>query len=529
MMTACTPGAVTNRLGKTPDIPDQEKCDPTALNNILSPLVFDWPTSTRGDLEDAMSQGVVVVNFSCQGAKVLPDCKVEGGYGYRAVTPKTEQNLIEGKDNIRASFGGVVAGVSAQMDRESKLDMSYVLVGKSSTPRGRVSTADLQGDDFCKGATHFVKRADVGAWTMVTGKNVKAGVAARIMTQGAETASSSKEVRSKTDGNPKSCNGAKKGDSSAPSGCQSLIRVSLAPIKKSAKGAVSISKSGGDDGIGCPKGFVSAHGTCQQKAQVKGAFLCKRGDDKGCAEQCKKGSDGSCNRLATSLLYSNMGSNGSSAKEDRARMKRSVTILGPLKKRLNDACFKGDQGASCMGLAFVGFVAARSIRDEAEQMKVFGRLAGAVLKGCESGDFRSCAMARQFMVQNPDTAAGLKGTFPSPAKAYIAAIGRGCKGGNAAPCGFLAFELADGSVIQGKAAAAPEIAHKACLGDFAEACLLEAALSDGAACKKLYGQLERTVKESFSRSQVCEAATTLPDNTGVAKKAKARACLLGSC
>lgn len=335
---ACTPGAATDTLVDTPDVPDGDKCDAKTIGGVISPYVLEWPTSTRGDLEAAMGSGVVVVSYSCDGVKVLPDCKVDGDYGYLALTPKTESNLIEGADNIRASFGGASFGVDAKMERGAKLDMSYMLVGKRSTQRNTVTKADLVGDDFCAGATHFVKRADVGAWTMVTGKNVTAGIAAKVMNQGVGAESSNKELRSKADGDPKTCKSAKKGDPDSPDGCGALILVSLAPIKSGEAKIADIKKTGVDDTFECPAGRVKAEGGgCVTKEAAKGAYLCEGSDVDECVAQCKAGSDGSCGRLANKAIYVD----GENA--DDAQMQKTIELLTPLRPRFETACKNGSR------------------------------------------------------------------------------------------------------------------------------------------------------------------------------------------
>ena len=179
-LTHCTPGSALSGAARAPGVPG-EGCDPKALDEVSSPLSIDWPSNARSDLEAAMHDGVVVVSFTCDKVKVLPDCKVAGSYGYRAVTPREESVLIEGRDNIQASFGGVSWAVGGNFERDAKLDLSYVLVGKQSTPRTSLHQDELEGGDFCKGATHFVKRADVGAFAYATGTRVAAGMSAKVL------------------------------------------------------------------------------------------------------------------------------------------------------------------------------------------------------------------------------------------------------------------------------------------------------------------------------------------------------------
>ena len=86
----CTPGVAGN-LAKAPTV---EGCDPKGVGGVVSPLIVEWPSNARSDLEHAMHDGVVVVSFTCEKVTVLPDCKLKGGeYGYRALTTLTRASL----------------------------------------------------------------------------------------------------------------------------------------------------------------------------------------------------------------------------------------------------------------------------------------------------------------------------------------------------------------------------------------------------------------------------------------------------
>lgn len=522
---ACTPGAATDSLVETPDVPDGDKCDAATIGGVISPYVLEWPTSTRGDLEAAMAGNVVVVSYSCDGVKVLPDCKVEGDYGYLALTPKTESNLIEGADNIRASFGGASFGVDAKLERGAKLDMSYMLVGKRSTQRSTVTKADLVGDDFCAGATHFVKRADVGAWTMVTGKSVSAGLAAQVMNQGVGAESSNKEVRSKADGDPKTCKGAKKGDADAPDGCGALILVSLAPIKGGDAKIADIKTTGVDDTFECPAGRVKAEGGgCVTKAAATGAYLCDASNTDECLAQCKAGSDGSCGRLANQVIYV-QGETG-----DDAQMKKAIGMFKPLAERFRTAC-ENDQAPACMASVFIMLPELANIESapQAERVAKLNTIAKFMERGCAAGDPKACSFFRLVFVDGREK---LKEAGIDTMANYKRALEIGCRGGQAAPCAYLAFEQTMGTVIKQDVQAAQRNAHKACLGDSADACLLASALaSDADTCSEDIGKLGKEAGQAFSASEVCaeEILSEAKADGGAAKKTRERACKMIDC
>ena len=47
-----------------------------------TPLVLDWSTQDRMDLEEAMHDGVAVVEYRCGKLRLIPGCRTTGGYGF---------------------------------------------------------------------------------------------------------------------------------------------------------------------------------------------------------------------------------------------------------------------------------------------------------------------------------------------------------------------------------------------------------------------------------------------------------------
>jgi len=512
LVAACSPG-VGSGLAKAPKA---EGCDPTALNGVVSPLIVEWPSNARSDLESAMHDGVVVVSFTCDKVTVLPDCKVKGSYGYRAVTPRVETTLIEGKDNIQASFGGVAWAVSGNLSREAKLDLSYVLVGKMSTTRAAVHRGDLEGgDDFCKGATHFVKRADVGAFAYASGTKVQAGMSAKALGQGTSGDTKSDEVQTKKDGDQAACKSGKLADGKAPEGCAAGIRVSLAPIKEGGTSKdESVSKKGVSDGLGCPKGFAYVDGACTDKPGDK-AVLCADGDEKDCEKQCAAGSDPSCDRYARVLLY----------RDEEG--KQDAKVMGAIKAnatRFEAAC-AADQPAACTALGvqiLMEMMTKGDLSNKAQAKRAWDFMAN----GCRAGDYVACSFLR-FTAADPDMQ---KETGIDGEKLFADAITRGCAAGNATPCGFMAFEHAAG---KGKLAHDPkkalELADKACLGAFTEACQFHAALlGDAPRCEKIWSGTSEKLAHVYDAKDLCSATSDIPHDAARAKKSLEQACSLGA-
>ena len=43
---------------------------------------MDWKPEQRGDLEIAMRKGVVALAYDCQSVRMLPNCRIDGEYGF---------------------------------------------------------------------------------------------------------------------------------------------------------------------------------------------------------------------------------------------------------------------------------------------------------------------------------------------------------------------------------------------------------------------------------------------------------------
>lgn len=484
-----TPGLGSSPVAKVakkpepPPIPDEEPCDPQGLDQVLSPLVIDWPATLRGDLETAMAGQVAVLAFSCDEVRVLSACKVSGAYDYRGISLKTDSTLISGKDNIRASFGGIAFGLSADLQRDAKLDLATVLVGKLGTTRTSLYRGELASE--CAGATHFVQRADVGAFAMSTGTSVQAGAAAEVWGQGLSAGAASKEARSKTDGDPKQCQQADAEAESAPERCRALIRVSLVPIREGnpdAAGALEARGSSGADSIGCPEGFVFSQGACRRRSDRVKTYLCREKDEVECRVQCELGDLPSCDRWA--------GIRGERFIDLDAIDLEELERVQP---KLVEACAH-DLPAACGVLAAIevkraAVDAAKLGRDPApsdlEKLRPrFRRAFEYFEQACVAGERRACDATRKFYADEA-RARAMTGIEKSRER-FVQLLRRGCSSASAVACSQLARELITGAWTKSDVAAALTHADKACTGGAAGACLTAGALlGEAKACSEL--------------------------------------------
>jgi TPR repeat protein len=309
-------------------------------------------------------------------------------------------------------------------------------------------------------------------------------------------------------------NPAKLADRQAPEGCGAGIRVALAPIKDGSSKDESVSKKGLSDGLGCPKGFFYVDGACTSTAAGK-ATLCSEGDEPGCQKQCSDGSRASCDRYARVLLY----------RDDEG--KELDAVLGKInavKARFEEAC-ASDQPATCTALGVAAFSPLLKSGDASDKPKL-KRGVEYMAAGCRAGDFVACSFVRMMAGERGmGTEVGVNGE-----KLLKDTLSKGCAGGGAVPCGFQAFEHATGQVsIKQDASRALEFSEQACLGSFAEGCLLHAGLlASKERCEQAWQGADSRLQHIYRADEICALADQVPDDAAKAKKSLARACELGA-
>jgi hypothetical protein len=84
LVVACQSGKVAQTveptLPKGADAMGETSC--ANADARITPLIVDWPQEQRGDAEAEMSGALAVVAYDCKAIRVLPDCHIEGSYGY---------------------------------------------------------------------------------------------------------------------------------------------------------------------------------------------------------------------------------------------------------------------------------------------------------------------------------------------------------------------------------------------------------------------------------------------------------------
>lgn len=391
------------------------KCNDAALADEAMTFVVDWKDGQRAALESAMGKGVAVVKYSCNGVKVLPACRVRGDYGYAGSTQR--KKVINMKDAVQAQaqFGGRHIGASfqGQFAQGRSLSLAYTTVGASSTTVTTVDKSMLTGR--CKGATHFVYEAEVGAFAVATTSKGEASAFGEVFGQGsASGATASGKSAMTADGNIKACSRASKKDTDSVADCSAIVRISLLPVEAKGGGRKSV---GVPDVRSCPPGYVYTDDECVPKAEAS-TFLCDKSDYQQCFTQCAKGHMGSCGRLGLMDIK---------GEEDVRAMTKDAALdaehfqgnAGKVVKNLQRACLVAGEANACIGAKNAAFHEAFFKYDDKDLEEPKGeRLAREQMDfelieaGCRGGEGFACtALLDEFRKK--------KGARITPSKALL--------------------------------------------------------------------------------------------------------------
>jgi TPR repeat protein len=429
------------------------------------PFTVDLDSATRGDLEADMNEGVVVVAYDCKGLRVLSNCGVSGGsYDYGGFTPQDEVLQITGLDDLAVNLPLGAAKLGAEIKAGRSIDLALVTVGRRSTTVGRVGLPDLEGE--CTGATHYVQKASLGAFSIATGSVGKVAAIASYFSIGASASSTSERSAGRRAGSLEECLKALPTDLEPPVQCRLPLRLELTPVAADEETA---SAPTADETIGrkpieaqpnpCPEGFELSGGLCTQAPGA--AYLCDPKDEAECREQCDKGSAESCTNLGAWIIDHNDGSpeGWELAKQTampifkqacdgghvegcagyaRVLFPDEITrkTLAITKQSLaigKQACTDGS-AVACQDVALAyhnGSDDEKTMPTDFDQYREYSE------RACKLGNHYSCGDAAEEYV-NP-----LGSNAKDPARA-LALFDKGCDGGEAAVCSGLAHRLLKG-------------------------------------------------------------------------------------
>lgn len=336
-LAGCRPGSTVASAVRTDAatardvIEDEVVC--RDASGYAEPLIVDWSSAGRLDLEAAMTSGVAVVSYDCHRLRLLNGCTVDGDYAFVGVTVKEETIQLTNADEVQANLPLSGVKLSASMDAKSSLDLALVMVGKRSTTLREANRSRLQGS--CDGATHFVRAATVGAFAMARGSSGEVRAAVDLFGAGAGAASEESRNNRTVDGDRNACKKSAPGDDAPPAGCGAALRLELIPIVQGelAEAPAEPKETKPTVREVCPEGMVKLGGKCAiATAQDK---LCDQGNRPACQALCAKGSARGCFEYAQAIAF---GTWRRPAEEKKAILEESLTFMAK-------ACELGSQDA----------------------------------------------------------------------------------------------------------------------------------------------------------------------------------------
>lgn len=490
----------------------------TSVSPQAAPFIADWKTDQRAALDVAMQDGVAVLSYTCDGIKVLADCKLAGEYRFAEVAIKKEDLEIDQSSDLRGTLAVAAAEVSAEMRRGLKLRLAYAMIGKNATTTGdtgEIARAELSSKTAtgCDGATHYVRWAWMGAFEFGTATEGSVAGSAKVMGSGAEASSASAKKLGRSDGDRGSCKPSS-GDKPAdrpPNGCNAIVQLQLGPVvEKATAKAESTAQGGGDQSDPgekvvnpCSEGFVKgSDGLCKTKASAS-AYLCDPKNAQECVQQCEKGSGESCHLAARA--------------QQQPGSPPSEAVTEAQKTYYEKGCAK-NFWPSCSSLAFLVGYGKNADRAKARELHQ---------KAC-SGGYASSCLSLASGAENPIFVDEPSKFTPSPTSAFNYTK-QACGLGSSYACSLLAKRYIEGKGVMANVNEGLKTLEQSCAKKNYSACIERArfhATGEAGAEKNPAKALElySSLCESKNYSLGCiGAGELLRKGSGAVKKDTAQA------
>jgi hypothetical protein len=226
----CGPGTIAKRPTADEAIngPSNEKCK--LARDPLNPLIVEWPGTNKVGLDSQSRRGVVIVNFDgCSSLKVLTQCEAKGTYEAETVTPARDKMEIKNQNDLFALLPLGAGSLGGAVDSGTMFSLDYVAVGQREYKGDAPSTTGI-----CDGATHYVRRITIGAYSLDAEAAGKANGGANAGGIGIGASHDESDKRHKASGDPSKCE-----QDPAATGCNAPIQLELTPLPNAAKTATT--------------------------------------------------------------------------------------------------------------------------------------------------------------------------------------------------------------------------------------------------------------------------------------------------
>jgi hypothetical protein len=225
---SCAGGNAASQLVKAPAYEPVGQTQCSVGKSQTRPLIVEWPSSDRLELETKARDGVVVVRYVGCDMDVLERCSVAAKYRYLAGTRKQDKLVLTNADDLYANLPVGAAKLEGTLERSGQLTVDMDLVGRFEADTPTLRAEDLQGD--CAGATHFVYGVTVGAFDFYAGGAASIGAGAGAGGAGVGAHSKAERQTITRDGDVGACDKSNPDDKTPPPQCGALVRIEVVPL-----------------------------------------------------------------------------------------------------------------------------------------------------------------------------------------------------------------------------------------------------------------------------------------------------------
>lgn len=260
LLPSCAGGNAASQLAKGPEFQpkDQSKCGVT--KSQAHPLIVEWPSADRQELESKVRGGVVAVRYRGCEMDVLERCSVPSKYGYLGTTRAQDRIVMKDADDLYTNLPVGAARLEGKLERSGQLTVDMSLVGRYEADKTTVRADELAGD--CAGATHFIYGMSVGAFDFYAGADANVGGTVGVAGFGAGGHSQATREALTKNGDPDACAKATSADKAPPEGCGALIRIEVVPLGEPKKLDAACPDGTQWDGSQCIGKKVVTHVDC---------------------------------------------------------------------------------------------------------------------------------------------------------------------------------------------------------------------------------------------------------------------------
>lgn len=154
---------------------------PAACQYALSqgnPLLTEWPASEKANLESMLRGGAIAVEFTGCAMKLLPQCRPGGRYAFQRTTLASDAIEIKSGDELFAKLPLGAASLEGELSRSGKLVVKTWVSGQARLEG--LAPEQVPATPECARATHVLGGLSVGAFSLLSGGELKGGASADV-------------------------------------------------------------------------------------------------------------------------------------------------------------------------------------------------------------------------------------------------------------------------------------------------------------------------------------------------------------